>query len=161
MTLPCSEAESKRVHLPTTKRITPMSLQSQPTILYVDDDTDDCHILAESFAETPNLPGLICAGDGEAALGYLSSISGTALPSLIILDLNMPKLDGRQTLNHLKSDPHLADIPVVILSTSSNRTDREACVKLGAASYFEKPYHYAGYKEIVKRCLPLMKAAFE
>lgn len=151
----------KRSKFADHQTLTPMSLKSQPTILYVDDDSDDCQILAESFAATTDVPDLICAGDGEEAIVYLNSVSDEALPSLIILDLNMPKLDGRQTLNQIKSDPHLAGIPVVILSTSSNRTDREACVRLGAASYFEKPYHYDGYKEIVKRCLPLMKPSFE
>jgi CheY-like chemotaxis protein len=128
-----------------------------PKILYVDDDNDDCIFLAESFANTET--NLVCACGGEEAISYLNSINSESLPSLIILDLNMPKWDGRQTLCYIKAHPSLSSIPVVILSTSNNKTDQEVCVRLGAASYLQKPYYYDGYKEIVKNCLPLMKVS--
>jgi len=99
----------------------------------------------------------VCASGGEEAINYLNSIQEQELPSLIILDLNMPKWDGRQTLNYIKSKPQLADIPVVILSTSENKMDKEVCRRLGAASYLQKPYHYDGYKDIVRDCIPLIK----
>ena len=128
-----------------------------PKILYVDDDNDDCIFLTESFANTE--ANLVCASGGEEAISYLNSISTESLPSLIILDLNMPKWDGRQTLCYIKAHPSLSKIPVVILSTSDNKTDQEVCARLGAASYLQKPYYYDGYKEIVKNCLPLMKVS--
>ena len=127
-----------------------------PKILYIDDDSDDCIFLSESFAATTIHPDLICSPGGEEAIRYLNSIDETSLPSLIILDLNMPRWDGRQTLNYIKSNPHFADIPVVILSTSQNTMDREICRKLGAASYLIKPYHFDGYKEIVNNCISLV-----
>lgn len=129
-----------------------------PRILYIDDDNDDCLFLSESFAESGNKTNLICASDGEQAINYLNSIHNEPLPSLIILDLNMPRRDGKQTLSYLKSQPNLADIPVVILSTSENIMDKEVCKRLGAVSYLQKPFHVAGYKEIVKICMPLLKS---
>lgn len=134
-----------------------MSTTSTPKILYVDDDNDDCLFLTESFAASNAHTDLICAPGGEEAISYLNSIDPTALPSLIILDLNMPKWDGRSMLHYLKSSPRLSDIPVVILSTSSNKTDRDVCAQLGAVSYLQKPYHVKGYREIVDNCLPLMR----
>ena len=134
-----------------------MNKTIHPKILYVDDDSDDCIFLAESFAAVSTSTDLICASGGEEAITYLNSISTDALPSLIILDLNMPKWDGRQTLCYIKAHPSLSDIPVVILSTSGNKNDKEVCKRLGAVSYLQKPYFYDGYREIVNNCLPLMK----
>lgn len=125
-------------------------------ILYVDDDSDDCIFLRESFSATGTDADIVYASDGEEAIKYLNSIQDESFPSLIILDLNMPRKDGRQTLNYIKSKPGWADIPVVILSTSHNIMDREVCTRLGAASYLQKPFHYAGYKDIVKSCMLLL-----
>lgn len=137
----------------------PLNLTTTPKILYIDDDSDDCIFLAESFAAANTSTDIICASGGEEAITYLNSIDTDALPSLIILDLNMPKLDGRQTLSYFKAHPHLANIPVVILSTSQSKTDKEACTRLGAISYLQKPVYYEGYKDIVKNCLPFIKVS--
>lgn len=122
---------------------------SNPTILYVDDDSDDCFILRSSLEDAGNHTNLICASDGEEAVRYLNSVSPSSLPSLIVLDLNMPRWDGKRTLSYLKSHPQLASIPVVVLSTSESNTEKEDCAKLGAAFYFKKPYHYDDYKAII------------
>jgi len=122
----------------------------QPTkILYVDDDVDDRYFMSLSLTETGTNADLICASNGEDAIQYLNSIKASDLPSLIILDLNMPKWDGRKTLNYLKKQPHLAEIPVVILSTSNSNNDRESCALLGASSYYTKPYRFDDYKQII------------
>ena len=125
-------------------------------ILYVDDDSDDCYFLGLTLSETGSNADLICATDGEEAINYLNSMASAELPALIILDLNMPKWNGRQTLNYIKQQPHLANIPVVILSTSENRLEQEACAVLGASSYYKKPYHLEGYREIINNFLPLL-----
>lgn len=130
-----------------------------PTILYIDDDSDDCLILKSSLEDSGNHTHLICAHDGEEAVKYLNSVPPAALPNLIVLDLNMPRWDGRQTLRYLKSQPHLASIPVVVLSTSESKTDKDACVQLGAAFYFKKPFHYDGYKSIINDCSRYMRAS--
>lgn len=122
---------------------------TKSTILYVDDDSDDCIFLGASFEDAGDKANLICATNGEEAVNYLNSITPDAFPSLIVLDLNMPRWDGRRTLSYLKSHPHLATIPVVILSTSDNKKDKESCVQMGAASYYEKPQHFEGYRGIV------------
>jgi CheY-like chemotaxis protein len=142
----------------TTKNDLVSTATSNQRILYIDDDSDDCLFLSESFAAAGNNTNLICASDADQAINYLNSIHNEPLPSLIILDLNMPKRDGRQTLSYIKSQPNLAGIPVVILSTSENIIDIEVCKRLGAASYLQKPFHIDGYKEIVNICLPLMKS---
>lgn len=130
-----------------------------PTILYVDDDSDDCLILKTSFEDTGNATHLVFANDGEEAVRYLNSVAPSSLPDLIVLDLNMPRWDGRQTLSYLKSQPHLAAIPVVILSTSESKKEKDACAELGAASYFKKPFHYDGYKSIINDFSRYMKAS--
>ncbi|HUR30653.1 MAG TPA: response regulator [Saprospiraceae bacterium] len=129
---------------------------SIPKVLYVDDDSDDCMMLGESFAATASSAHLVFASGGEEAIRYLHSMEENSLPTLIILDLNMPRWDGRQTLNYIKSDPQLAGIPVIILSTSGNKMDVEVCKKLGAASYLQKPVHYKGYHDIVRSIMPLL-----
>lgn len=129
------------------------------TILYIDDDTDDCLILQSSLEDAGNTSKLICANDGEEAVRLLNSSAPDSLPSLIVLDLNMPRWDGRRTLIYLKSQPHLAGIPVVILSTSESKAEKEACTQLGAASYFKKPFHYDGYKNIINDFSRYMRAS--
>jgi len=130
---------------------------TKSVILYVDDDTDDCIFLKTSLEDAGNKAHLICSTDGEEAVRYLNSISADSLPSLIVLDLNMPRWDGHKTLHHLKSDPHLAGIPVVILSTHESEKERETCRQLGAVSYFKKPYCFDDYKGIVAGFFSAMK----
>ena len=129
-----------------------------PVILYVDDDKDDCNLLKESFASTTT--SLVCLSGGEDAIRYLNNLNGN-YPSLIILDLNMPRWDGRQTLNYIKSHSRLSKIPVVILSTSENKMDQEVCRHLGATSYLQKPYHFEEYRKIVEKCMPLLEMSGE
>ena len=133
------------------------ALNTKSTILYVDDDFDDCFFLRSSIEETGSKVDLVCATDGEEAVHYLNSLLPESFPSLIILDLNMPRWDGKRTLNYLKSQPHLAAIPVIILSTSENNKEKEACEKLGAVSYYQKPHHFDGYRGIVDSFFSFMK----
>ncbi|HVF80601.1 MAG TPA: response regulator [Flavisolibacter sp.] len=135
-----------------------MSNATKSTILYVDDDSDDCSLLKTSIEDAGSKAHLICANDGEEAVKYLNSITDSSLPSLIVLDLNMPRWGGRRTLSYLKSHPHLASIPVVILSTSDNGKEKEACEQLGAVSYLKKPFHYDGYKVIIADFFSHIKA---
>ncbi len=131
-----------------------------PTILYIDDDSDDCLILKSSLDDTGSRTNLICASDGEEAVRVLDAMPAASLPNLIVLDLNMPRWDGRQTLRYLKSQPRLASIPVVVLSTSESKSEKDACASLGAASYFKKPFHYDGYKSIISDFDRYMNASF-
>ena len=129
------------------------------TILYIDDDSDDCLILRSSLEDTGNKARLVYANSGEEAVGYLDSLTPSAFPNLIVLDINMPRWNGFQTLSYLKADPRLAGIPVVVLSTSESKEDSEACIRLGAASYFKKPYRYDDYISIVNNFSRYMKTS--
>jgi CheY-like chemotaxis protein len=136
-----------------------MTMTATSKILYVDDDYDDVFFLRESLSCFGSGADLVCSTNGEDAISYLNSISENELPDLIILDLNMPRWDGRQTLHYLKGNEKFSDIPVVILSTSENKLDMEVCKKLGAVSYLQKPNHFDGYKDVVNSFLPFLNSA--
>lgn len=127
-------------------------------ILYADDDCDDHFFLRESITDTGLPADIVYLTDGDQVIRYLEK-NGDALPSLIVLDLNMPRLNGKQTLERLKKDHRFSDIPVIILSTSNNKMDREFCTSRGAASYLVKPGHFEGYQEVVRNFVPFLQGA--
>jgi CheY-like chemotaxis protein len=120
------------------------------TILLADDDADDRMLVRDALADCGAANPLFCVEDGEALLAYLRQIGpygepGRApRPSLILLDLNMPKKDGREALKEIKADPDLADIPVVVLTTSTAAKDMQRSYELGASSVVVKPVTYVG-----------------
>jgi CheY-like chemotaxis protein len=134
-----------------------VSNASTQKVLYIDDDIDDRFFLSASFAEAHTKADLVCTSDAEEAFSYLHSLDENSLPSLIVLDLNMPKINGREALSYLKSNPAFAEIPVVILSTSSSKAGKEDCKNLGAASYMEKPMNLSGYVDVVRNFISLMR----
>jgi CheY-like chemotaxis protein len=122
-------------------------------ILLADDDPEDRMIMAESFGEM-NLSHVIhFVENGESLLEYLDSLQ-QPLPSLIVLDLNMPRMNGTQTLKSLKRDVRYRHIPVVIFSTSVNAIEMEECLKTGAISYIVKPVTY-------KECVDTARAFYD
>lgn len=128
-----------------------------PKILYVDDDEDDRDFLDESLSFTGMPVYLVYASDGFEAIHYLETLKEKeSLPSLIVMDLNMPKFDGKQTLSYLKTHSLFANIPVIILSTSGSNRDKEFCTSNGAVSYLKKPIHHKGYEAIVKSFVPYL-----
>ena len=131
----------------------PVTQATNLRILYVDDDVDDCILLRESLAASKAQADLVIAYDGESAIRYLNTLPESDTPSLIILDLNMPRWDGKKTLGYLKADPKLSHIPVVVMSTSENGLEKDTCRNMGAASYFVKPFHFDGYKDIISAFL--------
>jgi CheY-like chemotaxis protein len=101
-------------------------MPSQPTrtIFYADDDEDDIALLREAFVANNHSVNLIEASDGESALNYLLSLTDTdTWPCLIILDINMPRMDGKQALMRIKKHERLKDVPVIMFSTSNNQLD--------------------------------------
>lgn len=127
-------------------------------ILYADDDSDDCFFLSESIVSNGLNANMVFVSDGQEAITYMER-TPEPLPSLVILDLNMPRMNGKETLAFLKTHPRYQSIPVIILSTSASKEEMEACTAQGALSYFVKPSHLAGYEPIVKACLPYVKQA--
>lgn len=123
--------------------------ESQP-ILIVDDSEDDFYA-AQRALDKANLHNPISrASSGEEALEMLRSRT-SARPGLILLDLNMPGIDGRKTLEIIKGDSMLKTIPVVILTTSADERDVANCYALGANTYIQKPVDFDGLIEAMKR----------
>lgn len=125
-------------------------------ILIADDDLDDCLLTREAFSES-RLPNRVdFVHDGEELLDYLNhrppydDARRYPLPGLILLDLNMPRMDGRATLHALKADPLLRRIPVVMLSTSCDEEDIRRSYAGGADSFISKPASYSGLLDLVR-----------
>ncbi|MET0299493.1 MAG: response regulator [Flavitalea sp.] len=109
-------------------------------ILLVDDDPDDRMIIEEALKQSNGTGDMLYATNGENALKMLENLPDQKLlPTLIVLDLNMPKLNGTQTLQRLKQNDKYRHIPVIIYSTSVNHLEKDKCMALGAHDYITKP----------------------
>ncbi len=132
-----------------------MSDQFKPTILMADDDDDDCLIARDAFEQTLPRGKFLCVEDGDELMAYLigSLQSGSEepkrLPDLILLDLNMPRKDGREALKEIKSSPGLRDIPVVVLTTSQEDKDKVFSREMGAKSFITKPAKFEHWIRIM------------
>jgi CheY-like chemotaxis protein len=111
------------------------------TILYIDDDPDDLLIFGESIANLYPLITILKAQSGEEGIAVLNGLEeeNKPFPSLIMLDMNMPKMNGKQCLRKLKAMKQLAAVPVIIYSTSKLEEDRHDTRQLGATAFFTKP----------------------
>lgn len=132
-------------------------LPSLATILLVEDNIDDYDAAMRSFKAAHLDNPIQWCQTGREALDYLKhegsfaeQLSG-ARPALILLDLNMPGLDGKQVLRIVKQDPILKKIPVVILTTSGDERDVTQCYELGASTYIQKPVGFDGLIAAVSR----------
>jgi CheY-like chemotaxis protein len=126
------------------------------TLLIADDDADDRMLMADALAESRLANDLRFVEDGEELLDYLrrrgkyADPSSSPRPGLILLDLNMPKMDGREALREIKVDPDLRRIPVVVLTTSKAEADIVRSYDLGASSFIIKPVSFEGLVEVMK-----------
>ena len=134
-----------------------MTKQGKPiTILMAEDDADDREMTREAFEESRLLNDLRFVCDGVELMDYLqrrgkySDPASSPRPGLILLDLNMPKKDGREALREIKADPNLRSIRVVILTTSKAEEDIIRTYDLSAASYITKPVTFPGLAEVIK-----------
>jgi CheY-like chemotaxis protein len=105
-------------------------------IMLVEDSAADVFMIKESLNEAGLQYEAIVLGDGEDAL---ISLRDTAKPDLIVIDLNLPKIDGYEVVESVRGNPNLADIPVVVLSSSSLPFDRQRAEGLGRTRYISKP----------------------
>jgi CheY-like chemotaxis protein len=133
----------------------PTDLDKNNLILYADDDTDDRSWVSEACKILNCSLNINFVENGRQVIDYLKS-QVTRLPSLIVLDLNMPEMDGRQTLQYLKSNPYYKEIPVAIVSTSGNKIDKEVCKRLGASLYITKPNIHAEWQGIIRQLEPFV-----
>ncbi len=129
--------------------------QKQFTILIANDDEDTRFLVQEALREVRLAIRSEFVENGEQVLDYLYrrgeyAGSNWGRPDLILLDLNMPRLDGREALTLIRSDPDLQQIPVVILTTSHRSGDILLCYRLGANSFISKPVTFEGLVEVMK-----------
>jgi CheY-like chemotaxis protein len=126
------------------------------TILMADDDPDDRQMTQEAFAESHLVNDLRFVEDGEQLMDYLNrrgkyaDPASSPRPGLILLDLNMPRKDGREALEEIKGDPRLRAIRVVVLTTSKAEEDIVRTYNLSAASYITKPVTFDGLLDVIR-----------
>jgi CheY-like chemotaxis protein len=125
-------------------------------ILMADDDPDDRMLTTDAFEEARLANDLHFVEDGEQLMDYLrrqgtyAELTGAPLPGLILLDLNMPKKDGREALAEIKADPDLRRIPVVVLTTSKTEEDILRTHDLGVNSFIIKPVTFESLVDVVR-----------
>jgi len=126
------------------------------TILYADDDAEDRMLVADAWAENRLANQLHFVEDGEELMDYLrrrgkyTHLFDQPLPGMILLDLNMPRKDGREALQEIKADPGLRAIPVVVLTTSKAEEDILRAYDLGVNSFILKPVTFESLVDITK-----------
>jgi CheY-like chemotaxis protein len=126
------------------------------TILMADDDADDRMMTREAFEESRVANDLRFVEDGEELLDYLkrrgkySDPASSPRPGLILLDLNMPRKDGREALREIKGDPTLKQIRIIVLTTSKAEEDIFRTYDLSAASYITKPVTFDSLVEVIR-----------
>jgi CheY-like chemotaxis protein len=124
-------------------------------ILMADDDADDCLLVREALRENGRHDDLRVVRDGEELLDYLfrrgpyAPPAAAPLPDLILLDLKMPKKDGREALRELKADARLKQIPVVVLTTSTDQEDIKYSYRMGVNSYVTKPVTFRAMVDLM------------
>jgi two-component system, chemotaxis family, response regulator Rcp1 len=122
-------------------------------VLLVEDSPGDVRLTREAFKDAKMLINLHVASDGAEAMAFLGrkgEHANAPRPDLILLDLNLPKKDGREVLAELKESPLLKSIPVVILTTSTAETDIEGSYQHHANCYITKPVDLEGFLKVVK-----------
>lgn len=134
----------------------PQLTQSQ-SILLVEDNQDDYEATCRAFKKANLRNPIVWCKSGPDALnclkqqGAYTAAGNGPRPGLVLLDLNMPGMDGRKTLEVIKQDDSLKQIPVIILTTSSDERDIQACYRTGANTYVQKPVSFDGLIEAIKR----------
>jgi CheY-like chemotaxis protein len=133
-----------------------MKNRRQVPILIADDDTEDLDMIRDALKESRLLNEIKCVKDGEELMDYLlhraqfENSDEFPLPGLILLDLNMPKKDGREALAEIKSHPKLRQIPVVVFTTSKAEEDVYRTYDLGVNSFITKPVSFEALVTVIK-----------
>lgn len=137
-------------------------MKEDQTIVIADDDPEDCDLATEAMrlADMSNPVNIV--RDGHELISYLKNhvdAEGERKPpAIILLDLNMPRMNGHDALKQIKADPELSDIPIIVMTTSSNEADVEETYRLGAQSYLVKP---GSFRELVEKFKHLRRYWFE
>ncbi len=130
-----------------------MTDQNKKHILYIDDDDDDRQLVKEAILEIDHSLQLMEAPGGNEGLEFLKKAAQDKnLPCLVILDMNMPGMDGRETLIAIKNEKKYAKIPVVIFTTSSSKLDQTFCEKYGV-EMITKPLNFSNLNTTIRKML--------
>ena len=122
---------------------------NMPPILLVEDNPMDLDLTLRAFAKRKFSNSIQVARDGEEALAFLPRwAAGEAMPAVILLDINLPKVNGLDVLKQLKSHEQFRRIPVVMLTSSREHSDLKAAYDLGVNSYIEKPVSFSKFIEV-------------
>ncbi len=133
-----------------------MTLKNSVAILMADDDEDDILLTQKALRQGKLLNELFCVHDGEELLDYLfhqgayTDAAKAPRPGIILLDLNMPRMDGREALKEIKAHPDVHDIPVVVFTTSKAEEDIYRSYKLGVNSFITKPVTFDRLIEVMQ-----------
>lgn len=131
-------------------------MKNSVTLVIADDDEDDRLLTIEALKDLRLINPIVEVGDGEELMDYLrhrgkfSGNKGLPLPGLILLDLNMPRMDGRQALKEIKGDPDLRRIPVLVFTTSKADEDIIRSYDIGANSFITKPLTVEAFSTVVR-----------
>jgi CheY-like chemotaxis protein len=132
----------------------PFEGQREIEVLLVEDDPGDVLMTREAFHDYKVHNQLHVVNDGEQAMAFLrqeGEYAGRPRPDLVLLDLNLPRMDGRQVLHAIKSDPELSSIPVVVLTTSEAEDDVLRSYSLHANAYVTKPVDFERFIDVVRQ----------
>ena len=124
--------------------------QTVESICIVDDDADDRQIIHDAFRQAGTTAEIVLFDNGHAMMEHLNVMESNKLPTLILLDLNMPGKDGRELLKEIKTIHNFRHIPIVIFTTSSYDNDRTNCYLLGANCFVTKPSAYNKLVEAIQ-----------
>lgn len=128
----------------------------KPTILLIEDNPGDVRLTRKAIERGKIEAELVVARDGVEAMAYLrreGRPAGVRLPDLVLLDLNLPKKDGREILAEIKQDPQLRAIPVIALTSSKSENDIARSYQLHANSYIIKPSSWEEYERVISAAL--------
>lgn len=126
-------------------------MDTQLRILLIEDDIDDVELLQETLDSMKVAYTMKVINDGDLVSGHLQG--GAALPDVIVMDLNLPKVHGKDILKQIKAHPQYSTIPVVVLTTSSSELDRSYTLNLGANNYLIKPTSTKGLVKVAETIL--------
>ena len=125
-------------------------MRSSRSILLIEDDEVDIKNIERVFKEAEISNNLAICNNGEEALAYLEKNKVVDRPCLIMMDLNMPRMNGKEFLLELKINDHFKMIPVIVFSTSEEERDVEDCFRSGVAGYFIKPLDYTEFLKMIQ-----------
>ncbi len=133
-----------------------MSSTERRLILIVEDSDEDFEAMLWALQKSSIEVPIVRCKDGEQAIDYLekrgqyANIGSVALPAIILLDLNLPRTNGCQVLNHVRTSERLSSLPVIVVTTSANVGDVDACYRGGANSYVMKPVNMTKLRELMQ-----------